>query len=253
MTVFNITPYRFTDDVPAMVAFLEAVGLRRAVTTKGLGFAVMAAEHGGAVGLHGAATSDTGSPAGETQLVFSVASADDAARVLRGYGLDAITWDESYGRHAGVLDPTGGGIWINEERDTYGYEEHEVAAGGGAGVTAVRYTTDTAADREFFAAFGLGGHGPADQWWTPLSGERVGVLGLHRSSGEPLLRSTPEAPLPTVSLVELGFGTTRDLDELAGSLTEAGFAARVVHDDHVSAVHVTDPDGRPVEIHPLAG
>lgn len=253
MTTFTITPYRFTHDVPRLVAFLEAVGLRRSVTTAGLGFAVMVAEHGGAVGVHQAGDAETGASAGETQLVFSVDSADDAARTLRQYGLDAITWDESYGRHAGVLDPTGGGIWINEEQDRYGYQSHDVAPGGGAAVTAVRYSTDMAADEAFFAAFGLARHGHGDEWWTPLTGDAVGILGLHKPSGdEPPYRATPGAPLPTVSLVSLGFETTRDLAELAAVLTDAGFPAEVVTDEAATKVHVTDPDGCHVEIHPLS-
>ncbi len=253
MTIFTLTPYRFTDDVPRMVAFLEAVGLHRSVTTESLGFAVMAAEHGGAVGVHQAGSANTGAPSGETQLVFSVYSAEDAARTLRRAGLDAITWDESYGRHAGVLDPTGGGIWINEEQDRYGYQSHPVPPGGGAAVSAVRYSSDMGADTAFFATFGLGVDGQADAWWTPLTGDAVGVLGLHKPSGnQSVRRETPSAPLPTVSLVSLGFETARDLAELATALTDAGFPAEVVTDAAATKVHVTDPDGCHVEIHSMS-
>ena len=49
--------------------------------------------------------------------------------------------------------------------------------------------------------------------------------------------------------VRLGFETSQDLAELASRLRAAGHRAEVV-DGAVRSVHVTDPDGQHLEIHP---
>ena len=50
--------------------------------------------------------------------------------------------------------------------------------------------------------------------------------------------------------VRLGFSTTEDLTALADRLTAAGYEARVVEGEGIRAVHVIDPDGVELEIHP---
>src|SRR5699024_6157683 len=108
-----VNPYRFTDDPPAMVACLEELGMRKAVTASGDWFGLLRAGAGW-VGVHRASTDPEGSPAGQTQLVLLAGDARSAADMLEEQGVPATVWDESYGRHAGVVDPAGGGGWINE-------------------------------------------------------------------------------------------------------------------------------------------
>ena len=64
---YTVFPLRFTDDAPAMIAFLEAVGLRRSVSTEGDGFAVL---HGrsGAVMVHGTQSAESVTGHGSTTL-----------------------------------------------------------------------------------------------------------------------------------------------------------------------------------------
>lgn len=52
-----------------------------------------------------------------------------------------------------------------------------------------------------------------------------------------------------MALVRLGFETTEELGALAERLRGAGYEARVVENE-VRSVHVTDPDGMQLEIHP---
>lgn len=51
-------------------------------------------------------------------------------------------------------------------------------------------------------------------------------------------------------LVRLGLETSEDLTALAERLTAAGYEARVVEEHGLRAVHLTDPDGEHLEIHP---
>lgn len=249
---FEVNPYRFSTDAPAMVRFLETLGLRKAITTKGDWFGILRAG-AGCVAVHSVTDSETGAAPGETQLVLLTESAAAAAVALEHEGLDVTVWDESYGQHAGVVDPSGGGVWINErQHDLYGYEAHD----GGApdprvAVTMVRASHDRVADRAFFAAFGFTPFGASSEWWEPLrASAQSGVIGLHAPmQGEDATSASRSPFAPRTSIVRLGFETTEDLGALAERLTAAGYAARVV-EDAVRAVHVVDPDGITIEIHP---
>lgn len=77
----------------------------------GSDFCVRGRLGGGPFLIHG----PEGTPVGATQLVLLTADVPESAECLKVAGLQAITWDESYGRHAGLTDPAGGGVWINEQ------------------------------------------------------------------------------------------------------------------------------------------
>lgn len=238
----RVLPYRFTDRPAEVVAFLEVLGLAREVSAP-TGFTVLGAAAGG-VGVHPAA----GELAGETHLVLEVPSVD----VLEG--LEGITtWDEAWGRQAGVTDPLGGGIWIDEvQADLYGYQGHDGAPRPGLVVDAIRFSTDFAADVAFFARFGLRPRGHHDQYWTPLAASvRSGTLALHMNSGEPVTRPATDNPVGAHALCILGFETTEPLAEVRQRLADAGYPA-TISDGPRPAVHVVDPDGQQVQVHARA-
>lgn len=88
------------------------------------------------------------------------------------------------------------------------------------------------------------------QWWQALSAPGAGTIGLHAPGGEDDRVSRPSGTeFGDIALVRLGFETAEDLDALAARLRNAGHDARVVEDE-VRSVHVTDPDGKRLEIHP---
>jgi len=248
-----VNPYRFSDDPPAMVAFLEELGMRKAVTTSGDWFGLLRAGAGW-VGVHRASTDPEGSPAGQTQLVLLAGDARSTADMLEEQGVPATVWDESYGRHAGVVDPAGGGVWINEHQaDLYGYIGHDGEADPGLSVTMVRASADREADRAFFARFGFVPEPGGNEWWQALrASEYSGVIGLHKPMpGELPHAATPAPFAERTSTVRLGFQTSEELEALAERLDRAGYPARVVS-EQVTAVHVVDPDGCELEIHPAS-
>ncbi|APX31500.1 hypothetical protein BH708_00750 [Brachybacterium sp. P6-10-X1] len=255
VTVF---PLRFTDDPAALIAFLCTLGMAPLITIEGEGFADLVAGGGGRVMVHAAAGSASLAPAGETQLSTAVASADAAAERLREAGLEVTVWDESYGRQGNITGPHGEAVGVNEDQeDHYGYLAHD---GEGAderlSVTAVRASADgpeRERDVAFFAALGFLPVDGGDRWYRALGNPGHGTIGLHEpADGEAAFRpgGDPGHPELEVSLVRLGFETTEDLDALAERLGAAGHPARVVVGRGVRSVHVTDPDGQQVEIHP---
>lgn len=239
----SVQCYRFSADPAAMIAFLEALGLVRSVSTEGDGYALMRAA-GGSVGVHAASGSSTGAVPGQTQLCLEVASVDDVA------GIEGVqVWDESYGRQAGVTDSFGGGIWIDERQsDLYGYTDHDDPPRAGLFVTAVRYSPAFAPDVELFARFGLAA-GQGDEWWQPLTAADGSVVGLHKPSGQPITAPASENPVGDNSVCDLGFETTEPLEGVRDRLVAAGYDASLHTDEVGTAVHVTDPDGCHVEVH----
>lgn len=262
---FVLCPYRFSADVPAMTRFLETVGLNKIISTSGDGFTILAGRSG-RVAVHGLGDTATGAQAGETQLSFETPDAGTAEAHLSGAGLDAVVWDESYGRHAGVRHPGGGGIWINEEMaDFHGYLTHRPAVESQVGVIAVHYSADFAADRDFFAPFGFTPTGPDEHGWQELVAERPReVIGLHAPSGPEGVsrgsvsrgwvgRDSPDSPVGPAALVDLSLQVDEDLEKCVGRLRDAGYVdAQVVSRGGIVNVVVTDPDDRQVEIHSAA-
>lgn len=243
-----VSPYRFSSNPPAMIEFLQLLGMSPVVTASN--FAVLRAD-AGEVAVHPVQGSDTGAVAGQTQLSFGTTDAEAFAAMVRARGVEATTWDESYGRHAGVVDQYDGGIWINEEqRDLHGYQGHDPHPAEGLTVVAVRYSPDFAADERLFAAFGFTPDGPGDEWWQALRADaHSGCIGLHRPSGEPVV--VPGAgPLGDNPVCDLSLSTTEPLDAVRDRLVAAGHPCEIRDLEGVGAtLCVTDPDGVALQVH----
>lgn len=248
---YALNPYRYSDDPLCMRGFLEDLGMRTLLSS-GSGYALLRAG-AGLVAVHPVRDGDEVPLPGDTHLAFEVDSAESAARALRAAGMDAIVWDEAYGRHAGVAEPCGGGIWINEEmRDLHGYEAHDASgADTRLTVTAVRVSDDFARDARFFAAFGFHPEGEGSEWWQALRASAgSGIIGLHAPDGAIVTRPSAGNPITGRDpLVRLGFQTSEPLDLLAERMLAAGHGARLVMEPAPSLC-VMDPDGQRIEVHP---
>lgn len=280
----TVYPLRFTADPRAMIAFLTTLGMARRVTAGDDGFGELRAG-AGAVMVHGASSSVTGARVATTDLCLVTTSADRAAAALERSGIETSVWDESYGRQGMITGPDGEGVSLNEDQeDLYGYEGHDAAPDPRLQVCAVLASDDFRRDAHWFGRLGFApvGADEADgtaassradraseadgpdtdalivtaerMGWLELHGpEGAGIIGLHApmGEGERTRLASPEMPdLPPTLQVHLGFETSEDLGELARRLRNAGYEASLV-EGAVRAVHVLDPDGITVEIHPL--
>lgn len=233
-TNFRVNPYRFSADPTAMVDFLEALGMERVEAVAGNHFVLLAAG-AGYVAVHDAAESETQAEPGETQFAFLAADVDES------------------GYQEGVAAPRGGGIWITESSpEITGWKAANTAGFAELVVTPVWYTNDMAEDAAFFSRFGFAAQPGGSEWWTALNaGTSSGVIGLHKQGDEIVTRDTPGSPLEAVSLISLGFETSEDLGTMVDRLKAAGYDAEVVTTEGLGdAVHVTDPDGQKLQIHP---
>jgi hypothetical protein len=121
--MIKVAPVRFTDDVPGMRRFCEALGLAGDVESDNGVWVALAAPQGGLVGLHEAAGADQTVRAGTTELSFET---DEPLEVLRdrlaAAGFPAVIIDESFGRSLRVEDPDGTQVQVNEAMtDFHGY------------------------------------------------------------------------------------------------------------------------------------
>ncbi len=150
-------PVRFTDDIPAMQAFLERFGLQPRITSDRPGWVDLAGA-AGLVALHSAKDSTTGAIHGETRLSFELEDADAAAAALRGAGFDVSVIDESWGRTLELIDPDGRTMLCDERSDDlYGYTAHPVdPARLGPLVVPVCRTSDPTAYGAMLKALGVG-------------------------------------------------------------------------------------------------
>ncbi|WP_328994855.1 VOC family protein [Kribbella sp. NBC_01245] len=201
-----VRPLRFSADVEAMRRFLELLGLRSRIESERGGWIDMVAG-AGMVALHDSATSDTGASAGETTLSFEADDVDELAERLRAEGHDdATVWDEAYGRVLRVDGPGGVSVWVDERSDDlYGYRLHKAEPDDRWSVRPLLATDD------------------ADGWRELLHHLDAGLVEI--------------APGPYD--VQLGFGTTEELDVVAARLADAGFAVEPGDGRFV----VRDPDG----------
>ena len=247
--LFTVLPVRFSDDPPAMIEFLRTLGLVDVVTTEGDSYAELRAG-AGRILIHGAKSSASGAESGDTDLCLQVPSIDAAAAALSRNGIAVRVWDESYGRQAAVTGTMGETIGINEEQtDLYGYVGHDEAPGSGLAVTAIRPSHDFAADAAFFKQFGFQPDANGSQWWQAMRSSG-GVIGLHVPRNTPSFRESGSGA-DRIATAGLGFETLEDLDALATRLSAAGYPAEVVEEKNLRAVHLTDPDGKKLEIHPV--
>ena len=107
MSAVVVRPVRFTDDVKAMQAFLEAMGLRPRIEAEAGGWVDMVAG-GGMVALHSAASSATGGKPGQTSLSFEADDLTSLANQLREAGCEGVSvHDEAYGKVLTCSDPLG--------------------------------------------------------------------------------------------------------------------------------------------------
>ena len=83
-----------------------------------------------------------------------------------------------------------------------------------------------------------------------LDNPGAGVIGLHRAEDPVVVVDAPDNPVGGNRVVGLGFETTHDLESVAARPVAAGYDARVVDEHGLRAIHVTDPDGQHLEIHP---
>src|SRR5699024_6211348 len=110
---------------------------------------------------------------------------------------------------------------------------------------------DREADRAFFARFGFVPEPGGNEWWQALrASEYSGVIGLHKTMPGEVTPAAPPAPsAKRTATARLRAPTSAHLEALAERLDRAGYPARGVS-GQVTAVHVVDPDGCELEIHP---
>jgi hypothetical protein len=212
-----IRPLRFTADVPAMRAFLETLGLRSRIESERGGWVDMVAGRG-MVALHDSAASSTGGQAGETRLAFEADDIDELKARFDAAGYqDATVFDEAFGRVFSVVGPENTTIWVDERsKDLYGYKLNDAQPDPRWSVTPQFRVGDQTAWLQFLEL--LGGDSAA------------------------LVRFGP----PAAELeVQLEFGTTESLADVAQRLTTAGYQPQQAE----GALTILDPDGQTVRVH----
>lgn len=248
---YSVCPYRFSADPPAMVGFLDLLGLRREVTTAGDSFAILRGRRG-RVAVHAVSSgSAIGVRCGRTSLSLVVDDAAEATDRLAVDGYEVACWDESYGKQGAVRDPFGHGVWLNEPvRDLHGYIGHPLEPSL-VDVVAVCFTPDTAASEPFFRRLGFTGSAPVHDGWWPLDAvEDGGQVGLHASDGLPEAGPwSADDPVSPAALVGLSFSTAEPLESLGDRLDGAGHVVRDDMDATAPHLSVTDPDGVEIELH----
>ncbi len=249
MSAIVVQPIRFTDDVKAMQAFLELLGLRPRIEAEAGGWVDMVSG-GGMAALHSAATSAKGAGPGETHLSFETDDVDTLADRLKTAGVEAVTvYDEAYGRALDCRDPVGDTITVNEQsEDLYGYrrldDEVEPSA---LRVSPVRFTDPQGPYCGFLEALGLARRGGSDEHYVTYAaadGEH-GLVGLHYVYAEDL----PIVEKAGAATVQLTFETTEALTDVARRLAESGFEAPITREEFGAFLTVTDPDDQQVQIH----
>lgn len=239
----TLAAIRFTDDVPAMCRFLEALGLST-VETRGEGWARLTSR-GGEVWLHSAADSDLGAPAGSTALTGEVAAVDATTQALETAGITVSVVDEAYGRSLEVTDPQGDILVLQESSaDGYGYDREAGAPDPRVSLDAVHYCDPQGPYAQFAQDLGLHRIGEANEWFVPYSAGR-GSLGLHRPGS-----ADDVAGLNGRTAAQLGLFSSAPLAELQERLRTAGFdAGTIVTESFGDRIETTDPDGCHLEIH----
>ncbi len=123
----KVTPVRYTDDVPAMRAFLEALGLPPQLSSDSGGWVLQRGD-GGGVQLHTTAVTERPHQPGDTDLSFESDEPleEVQARLISAGFTDAHIIDEEFGRSLRLTDPDGRQIHVAEPMsDLYGYQAHD--------------------------------------------------------------------------------------------------------------------------------
>jgi len=210
-----IRPLRFTDDVQAMRAFLETLGLRsRIESERGLWVDMVAGR--GMVALHDAAGNTSGAGPGETRLAFEADDIDELKDRLEAAGYaDASIFDEAFGRVLTASGPDGTKLWIDERsKDLYGYKLHAADADARWSVTPV---------------FGVGDQAGWERLLEVLGGDNPELVKF---------RAAAEFD------VRIELSTTESLDEVTRRLAATGHQVEVAD----GGLAVVDPDGQTVRV-----
>jgi len=249
MTEIVVRPVRFSDQVGEMQRFLELIGLRPWIVSDGGGWIDMACG-AGRVALHDAATSDSGVLPGQTTLSFEADDVQALAQRLTDLSVAAVTvYDEAYGRVLTCADPAGDIVAVDEQMDDlHGYQlRAESRPAGWLRVMPVRFADPAGPYAAFLQALGLQPAGEINPYYVNFLAEAGthGQVGVHH-----LLSDTP----PVVSggrgaAVQLTFESGEPLEQIAGRLDAAGFAAQLHAADFGTVLSVTDPDGQDVQVH----
>jgi hypothetical protein len=210
-----IRPLRFTNDVQAMRAFLETLGLRSRIESESGIWVDMVAGRG-MIALHDAARSDTGGEPGQTRLAFEADDIDELKDRLDAAGFeDASVFDEAFGRVLTAKGPDGAGLWIDERsKDLYGYKLHDAHPDTRWSVTPMLGVSDQAGWERLLDT--LGGDNPE--------------LARFRPAGE--------------FEVQVELTTTESLAEVARRLAATGYRSEKVD----GGLSVVDPDGQTVRV-----
>jgi hypothetical protein len=210
-----IRTLRFTNDVQAMRAFLETLGLRSRIESEsGIWIDMVAGR--GMVALHDAARSDTGGEPGQTRLTFEADDIDELKDRLEAAGFEEVSiFDEAFGRVLTAKGPDGAGLWIDERpKDLYGYKLHDAHPDTRWSVTPVLGVSDQAGWERLMDT--LGGDNPELARFRAADGLEV----------------------------QLELTTTESLDEVAKRLAATGYRAEKAD----GGLAVVDPDGQIVRV-----
>jgi hypothetical protein len=243
-----VRPVRFTDDVAAMRAFLELLGLQPRISFDRPGWVDLAGS-AGLVALHDAAHSATGGLHGETRLSFEIDDADATTKSLREHGIQATVIDESFGRFVELTDPLGAPLIADEvQHDLYGYTRHEVDESKPAPVVVpVRFTDEATAYDGFLRVLGLSGEPAPGGYTTYTAPHRGGEVGIHYVYSD---------DLPVVAskhaTVHLTFAIAGGLGDLQARIEDAGHPLTRFDEEFGSFIDITDPDGQSVQVHERA-
>jgi predicted enzyme related to lactoylglutathione lyase len=248
MSAVVVRPVRFTDDVKAMQAFFEALGLRPRIEAEAGGWVDMVAG-GGMVALHSAATSASGGKPGQTSLSFEADDLTSLAKRLEAAGVDRVrVYDEAYGQVLTCSDPLGNEIHVDgRSGDLYGYRVHSLGPTPPLRVSPVLFTDPQGSYCALLEALGLTRRGKSNEYYvtyTAGGGDR-GLVGLHYVYADDL----PLVAKPGAATAQLNFETAEALDDMARRLAASGFEAPITRQDFGSFLTVTDPDGQQVQIH----
>lgn len=251
MSQIVVRPVRFTDRLPEMKHFLEVIGLRPWIVAGGGGWADMSCA-AGRVALHDA-SSDSGGLPGQTTLSFEADDIIVLARQLTGAGVPDVTvYDEAYGRVLTCRDPVGATVAIDERAtDLYGYQwRAEADVEQSLRVMPVRFADPAGPYGGFLRALGLRPAGEVNPYYVNFlaADGSQGQVGVHYVFGEAL----PIVASEGQPAVQLTFESAEPLEQLAARLAAAGYEPGIRSEDFGSLLHVTDPDGQEVQVHPPA-